>query len=364
MLRIGNIRQILSRFTSSITFGRMGNKFDMDEDYTSREALNLYSYNSNPLSSGWEKLSLPSKAVAAVPTVIRVISWNVDFMADYAEHRLKCVLDHLQNTVIQESEITTCPPSILLQEVQDDVLPVLLEHTWVRDNFNISPISNEDWHQNRTYGSVTLVHKNIPVSSVFKIAFEKSVMGRFALFVDLELGNPAAATGAANDAAEKDSSGKQNTVLFRLASVHLESLPDGARARPRQLRAVASALEEEGCFGGMVCGDMNAIQESDRNTPAEVGLLDAFQGDDDDPASHTWGYQPTCRFAPGRLDKILYTPPSDASSSSPQACFSVDAPALVGVDLRAIAPRRSGKSIEVWASDHYGLSTTLSIKCK
>ena len=114
----------------------------------------------------------------------------------------------------------------------------------------------------------------------------------------------------------------------------------------------------------MVCGDMNAIQESDRNTPAEVGLLDAFQGDED-PASHTWGYQPPCRFAPGRLDKILYTPPTDAPSSSfHHACFSVDAPALVGVGLRAPVPLASGNNLEVWASDHYGLATTLSIKQK
>ncbi|KLO17211.1 hypothetical protein SCHPADRAFT_900841 [Schizopora paradoxa] len=185
-------------------------------------------------------------------------------------------------------------------------------------------------------------------------------MGRFALIVDLELGNPAALTGAGHDAADESGGGEQETVPFRLASVHLESLPDGARARPRQLHAVASALKEEGFLGGMVCGDMNAIQESDRNTPAEVGLLDAYQGDDG-PASHTWGYQPKCRFAPGRLDKILYTPPSDAPSSLHQACFSVDAPALVGVGLRALPPRTSGNSVEVWASDHYGLSTTLSI---
>lgn len=106
-----------------------------------------------------------------------------------------------------------------------------------------------------------------------------------------------------------------------------------------------------------MCGDMNAIQESDRNTPAEVGLLDAFQGVED-PASYTWGYQPRHRFPPKRLDKILYTPTVDVSP----ACFGVDAPALVGVGLRASIPRVSGDSRSVWASDHYGLATTLSIK--
>lgn len=335
----------------------MAQDTETDSNYISRHALNLYSFDRDPKASGWAQLSLPSKAAAA-PSSIRVISWNVDFMAEHADHRLMCALDHLQSTVVKGSEIPTSPPCILLQEVEDEAIHVILDHSWVQENFNVSPISSSDWHQHSHYGSVTLVHKTIPVSNVFKIAFEKSVMGRFVLLVDLNLGIPTAATvtgaGHRDNAADERSGGRQDAVTFRLASVHLESLPEGAGARPRQLRAVASALKEEQCFGGMVCGDMNAIQESDRNTPAEVGLLDAFQGEDSEGL--TWGFQPKCRFPPGRLDKILYTPALDTS-------FSVDAPALVGVGLCASVPREGGNNNEsVWASDHYGLATTLSIK--
>jgi len=47
------------------------------------------------------------------------------------------------------------------------------------------------------------------------------------------LGIPAAVTGAGHEAAEERCGGKQGTVTFRLASVHLESLPEGAHALPR-----------------------------------------------------------------------------------------------------------------------------------
>ena len=197
---------------------------DVDDDYTSRNDLDLYSYDANAESPEWTKLALPHNSGVAVPSMIRVVSWNVDFMASYSEHRVRCILDHLQNTVIQETEIATSPPILLLQEVEDDALQAILEHTWIRNNFNVSPISREDWTS--SYGSVTLVHKSIPVSKVFKINFEKSVMGRFALLVDLKLGNPAALTGVGHDAADESGGGKQETVPFRLASVHLESLPE------------------------------------------------------------------------------------------------------------------------------------------
>ncbi|KLO05038.1 hypothetical protein SCHPADRAFT_811808, partial [Schizopora paradoxa] len=293
------------------------------------------------------------------PSEIRIITWNIDYMAKDADRRLLCILDHLQNYLSQEpsdSNSTSLPSIVLLQEVHTAALPALLSHPWVRATFNLTPTSRSDWHPYSSYGNVALIHKSIPVTRVFKIVFEESMMGRFALLVDVELG---------------EEPHDESTVHFRIANVHLESLALGAHARPRQLRAVALALKEDSpdnteqpFLGGLVCGDMNSIQASDKNTPAEVGLLDAFQGEEgaESESSYTWGYQPPSRrFPPARLDKILYTPPDELSSSS-RAYFEVESPTRVGVGLRAPASGDSegGEEEEgVWASDHYGLATTL-----
>lgn len=209
-------------------------------------------------------------------------------------------------------------------------------------------------------------------------------MGRFALIVDLLLAQPQPQPTEAeadkcdeskDDHArhEDNKSDELDPVVFRVANVHLESLPQGAQARPEQLDIVARALREQGIFGGIVCGDMNAILERDRNTPLDVGLVDAYIGDDNDTSCHTWGYQPPCPYAPGRLDKILCTPPagpetsedgsSETDGGSPATRlmpgrFSLSKPERVGVGLQTSV----SKTCTVWASDHYGLISTLCIK--
>jgi tyrosyl-DNA phosphodiesterase 2 len=80
-----------------------------------------------------------------------------------------------------------------------------------------------------------------------------------------------------------------------------------------------------------------------------VGLVDAYREgeedeDEEDEDGYTWGYQPPCEFAPGRLDKILFTP---------GAGVMVDQPERIGLALKTDKGQ--------WASDHYGLVTTVRI---
>jgi len=152
-------------------------------------------------------------------------------------------------------------------------------------------------------------------------------MLRNALLVDIKLSVP----------------GENSQVItLRVANTHLESMPEGENARPEQLRLIAKLLK--GMNGGVACGDMNAIGPSDWALAEKVGLVDAWKGDDDDEEGFTWGYQPTSEHPPGRLDKILFVPGK---------MYEVDEPKVVGVGLKTTQG--------LWASDHFGLVTTLRL---
>jgi len=210
----------------------------------------------------------------------------------------------------------------------------------VQQYFVVAPKKMEEWPEGAYYGNVSLVSRTVPVCAVNSIVYE-SYMNRNALMVDLKLSLPG--YRAAHD--------ESKVVKLRVANTHLESLPSpGAQLRPKQLELVADALEDADLVGGLVCGDMNAINPSDVDLADRVGLVDAFEehgpapGEDEED-SHTWGYQPECEFPPGRLDKVLYSPGSGG--------FSVDKPTRIGIGVRT--------SQGQFASDHYGLLTTVRI---
>jgi tyrosyl-DNA phosphodiesterase 2 len=116
--------------------------------------------------------------------------------------------------------------------------------------------------------------------------------------------------------------------------------------RPVQLGLAAEFLKEEDVFGGIIAGDMNAISPSDVGLTEELGLVDACDEGEDEEDAYTWGYQPPCEFAPGRLDKILFTPGAGGY-------YTVDKPQRVGLALRTDKGQ--------WVSDHLGLFTTVRI---
>jgi tyrosyl-DNA phosphodiesterase 2 len=228
------------------------------------------------------------------------------------------------------------PCCILLQEVHVRAFQAILDNEWVRRHFAITPVTPERWPNYNIYGNVTLVSRSIPVCHAWSLEFANSEMARNALLVDLKLGVP--------EHGEEES---KPPVTIRIANTHLESLPQGASARPLQLLLIAKMLEEHGMHGGIVCGDMNAIGPSDIPIVADAGLLDTWgedDDDDDDEEGYTWGYQPECEYPPGRLDKILITPGSG---------FIIEGPKKIGVGVKTT----DGE----WVSDHYGLLTTASV---
>lgn len=285
--------------------------------------------------------STAERGQARVPrTSIKILTWNVDFMAPNVRTRMSTVLDHIQTDVFScQDDEQPEPCCILLQEVDQDAFPEILENEWIRQHFCVVPTKAGAWPFSQ-YGNVTLVSRTIPVASAQILEFRNSGMGRHALIVDLRLDAPhiSEESGAEGDGSDADG------VTVRVANVHLESLPAGTSSRPVQLSATADMLREEGIHAGIVAGDMNAITPDDASIHEEAGLHDAWTGEDEDEEAWTWGHQPPREFPPGRLDKILYTPA--------ERC-AVDEPERVGIGLQT--------AFEAWASDHYGLVTTLRV---
>lgn len=252
--------------------------------------------------------------------------------------RTAAALDHIQRDVFKcKDGEEPSPCVILLQEIHPASLPAILEHPWVRAHFLVTPVKTSAW-PGRDYGNVTLVSRTIPVVSAQMLTFWNSAMGRHAVFVDLRMRT------STRSGPRSRSRSRTREATVRIANVHLESLPFGALARPVQLAAAAEMLRAEGVYAGLVCGDMNAIQEEDRNIHVEAGLVDAWTEGDEAKDGFTWGYQPACQFSPGRLDKILYT--------SNDRC-KVDKPRRIGAGLKL----ESGR----WVSDHYGLVTRVRV---
>ncbi|KAH9903007.1 Endonuclease/exonuclease/phosphatase [Cubamyces lactineus] len=256
-----------------------------------------------------------------IPTELRLLTWNVDFMEADSNSRILRILHYLQKTVLSK----TPPPScILLQEVDTWSLNALIFHPWVRKYYAMTPPTTEPWKAH--YGNVTLVSRSIPFENPQMLVFRNSTMGRTAIFVDIPIRSP--------------TTGKIRTM--RIANTHLESLPSGTKMRPTQLAAIAAMLRADGIDGGVVGGDMNMIGDTaDQNIHIAAGLDDACLFPHD-PANHTWGYQPPTRFPPRRLDRVFFTGEK----------IVVDSPEVIGKGLRTTQG--------LWVSDHCGLSTTVS----
>lgn len=271
--------------------------------------------------------SKASYAPNTIPTSLTLVTWNVDFMTPYANERLTVALDYLRFHVFPEYRGDQPPPClILLQEIKADAFETLLAHPWVRAYFMVVPGSTADgWPRGAAYGIVTLVARSTLLADSSCVHFGETRMWRSALVTDVLLG------GA-----------EPRARVLRVVNTHLESLLEGTNRRVAQMGVIASLLTEAGTFGGIVGGDMNAIAPSDETLAEDNGLSDAWEHRRDGAEDGaTWGYQPTDRFPPGRLDKILYTRNDDLEIR----------------DVRRIAigltmPLAGG----AWVSDHYGLA--------
>ena len=277
----------------------------------------------SPEGSGWSpEYEQPSLPISD----IKIVSWNVDFMAPEPAERVSCILDHLKTVILTDS---SQPTVILLQELRQASFEAVLENRWVREHFAVVPPNAGFWPGR--YGLATLVSRHIPIQKAQMLHFHETRMDRTALFVDVLLQT-------------EDASSEQPTSRsIRIANTHLESLAEGERARPVQLSAIAAMLRQSGIHAGIVGGDMNMILPADQGIHVAAGLHDAGT---DDPAANTWGYQSRRRaWKAKRLDRVFYTP----------------TPGLVVQPVEVV-----GKGLKTergeWASDHYAIQTSIALR--
>lgn len=285
----------------------------------------------------WAQTSNCARGVREpLPSTVRLVTWNLDFAAPDRMKRLLAALSYIQQHVLdcRTTNERPEPCCILLQEIHESVFAQILNAEWVRRCFIVVPASVDKWPDQAKYGNVTLISRTIPVVNVFTIAFSNSKMKRNAIFVDIKLSIPAH---------EDEPRLSGGIITLRVANTHLESMLEGAAARPRQLQLIAAALRGRGISGGIVAGDMNAISPTDETIVDEAELYDAWEGDEEEEG-FTWGYQTREQLPPGRLDKVLTTS---------QEGFVVDQPERIGIG--EVIGR--GK----WVSDHYGLVTSVHI---
>ena len=303
--------------------------------------LKLKPYRFRPSKNAWKHIvtfglrnDIPPEEKKPPCSQIRIITWNIDFASKYPEDRLTACLRHIEEEVLQcKAGEAPEPCCILLQEVSDTVIPHLLRNTWVRKWFTVAPYSNIKGPKGAHYGNITLVSRSLTIAECHILHYGLTGMGRTSLCVKIRLNYPAPS---------------KETAIICVVNTHLESLPQGAVWRPHQLDMCSRFLRLRGVAGGVVAGDMNTIMPEDEGIEKEVGLRDAWRKGPVD-SGKTWGYQGQNeqKFPCARLDKIFYLP---------WRGYKVDEPQRIGVGVK-IKGSSSGEML--WASDHYGLESTL-----
>ena len=310
-------------------------------------------YSRQHLSRQWRPIHHDADAQTPednFPTSLILITWNVDFSNDFAAQRLTAALDYLRDNIFAEYKTAELPFCIiLLQEIERRAFNALLAHPWVKEWFMVSPgRPGEGWPRGARYGTATLVRKGPWLARSTCVHFGESQMGRNALVTDVLLRDGGGGSGA-----------ERRPRRLRVVNTHLESLLEGTSSRAVQLGVITDLLRDTEA-GGIVGGDMNAIAPSDTTLPAQNGLLDAWEEEqrrdrgwregpeeeeEFEDGGMTWGYQPACRFPPGRLDKILYTE---------SGAFEVKGIRRLGMGL--MTPYGG------WVSDHYGLLCEVEVR--
>lgn len=325
----------------------------------------------SPKSGSWRPLSYSLKQGSLDPgSLLRIISWNIDFMAPDRKNRALSAMTHLMEVFGDPP-----PPSvIMLQEVHSDSLAAILEHSWVKNNFAISDVDVPE-----RYFTIMMVSQHLHAESWFRFSLPTR-MGRDALLVDVPI-SPI-----------RGDSGHTKRIL-RLCTTHLVSLweQEGHEFRPRQLAQISALLKARSrngveIAGGLVGGDMNHISPLDFtcHQTSGIDLRDVWEDIPYLPGPHlkpfqkdltygrakgnTWGYQSAGPRARKRMDKFLYTGSVDTEALSEAQDLSGKVGRLgIGlktkVDVLASKNKRfrvlRGKIVEEFYEDYYDIQREL-----
>ncbi|KAK4139839.1 Endonuclease/exonuclease/phosphatase [Dichotomopilus funicola] len=282
------------------------------------------------------------------PFRLSVLSWNIDFMRDEDDARMSAALDYLGTYIagIRRDSGDSAPVVVMLNEMTAGDLRLIKLAGWIREGYDITDATTVDWESD-AYGTTMLIPRNFSISSVARLHYTITAMQRDALFntTPTEPGP---------------------RPILRLCTTHLESLAAKPPKRPAQLAAAAEYLRggKTGgggkVLGGILGGDLNAIEAFDKTLPEECGLKDAFLengGKEGEEGGMTWGQMAEpwqrARFGLGRLDKILFCGEEKALKLVGFKTFGLG----VTITDQQAAERllQRGSLEQPWVTDHLGV---------
>lgn len=304
---------------------------------------------------------------------LRLLTWNIDFMAPFPQARMASALSHLQALV--EGTPASTAVVVCLQELRQDMpidfdrleksfdpqiaddLRQIASAAWVQDRFLVSDLTTEHWRCG--YNSVTLVDRRLGIASVARLPFV-SEYNREALLVDIAVKS---SRGQAGGEAEGG-----HPAILRLCNVHLDSMAGKPPMRPIQWKACAKYLQDEaeGVLSGILAGDCNANQDYDLTLPGENRFRDAYLemgGKEDDPEGHTWGPQSKkTRFSHKRMDKVCFW---QQDRSEGQPLLELKSLEKIGVGVKvedvSVSERLAEEGWADFVTDHYGLMADFEV---
>lgn len=304
---------------------------------------------------------------------LRVLTWNIDYMAPFPQARLSSALSYLQTLV--EGIPASTAVIICFQELRQDMpinfdrleksfdpqiaddLRQIASAAWIQERFLVTDLTTDHWRCG--YNSVTLIDKRLGVVSVARLPFV-SEYRREALLLDIAV-TPSG--GLAEFRAENRPS------ILRLCNVHLDSMAGKPPMRPIQWKACARYLQDEsdGVVAGILAGDCNANQNYDLTQAEENGLKDAYLemgGKEGDPQGHTWGPQSKgSRFPHKRMDKVCFWQLGEIEGD--QRLLVLNGLEKIGVGIKIEDESISAKLAEQgwldFVTDHYGLMADFEV---
>lgn len=203
----------------------------------------LHAFIFDPSSGTWVE-DRAARHVAAPPTALTVVTWNVWFAPYCFEPRCRALLEVVRAQL---------PDVVCLQEITLDSLEMLLAEPWVRAEYRVSDARGDTFD---SYGVVILSRLPVRALAIHELP---SHMGRRLLVAELDTGDSRLVVG----------------------TVHLESLKHNRDARAEQLEEVFPRLKAAGP-DVVLAGDFNFCSswaaENANLDPQFVDLWPALRG--------------------------------------------------------------------------------------
>ncbi|KAK4145042.1 DNase I-like protein [Dichotomopilus funicola] len=225
-----------------------------------------------------------STASDTEPSLLNLVTWNVDYSSPYAAKRITAILSHIFS-------LTPAIDVIFMQEVSRDAYLTLLASPDIRRNWLLSD-ANGVLPTNQQFTTITLLSRSRFSASpntgpVWRVPYP-SRFGRDALCAGIFL--PSHTHHSNRHPTENPNLAMHNRHhhRVRLINVHLDSLPIQPSQRPKQI-AVAAELLRAGGGRGLVAGDFNPVLPSDATLVEENGLRDAWMELHPGQSGFTWG---------------------------------------------------------------------------